>query len=188
MEMLPDLGEVRRLRRALGVSQAKLASLAGVSQSTIAKIEGEQTSPSYEVVRRVLASLEAERKRAERVAVVADVRSRRVVSVGPDLSLERAVAEMRRHKFSQVPVIAEGRSVGSLSERAIADLFTAGKTARDLARLRVGDVMEPPFPTVDEKAPVSLAAELLKHYNAVLTTARGEVQGIVTKSDLLKLI
>ncbi len=27
-------------------------------------------------------------------------------------------------------------------------------TAKDLGRLRVAEVMEPPFPTVDEKAPV----------------------------------
>lgn len=170
------------------MSQARLASLARVSQSTIAKIEGGQTSPSYEVVRRVLESLEGERRRAERVAAVADVRSRRVVSASPAMPLEDAVAELRRHKFSQLPVIEGGRSVGSLTERTIADLLTSGKTARDLARLRVADVMEPPFPTVDEKAPVALAAELLKHYSAVLATSRGEVEGIVTKSDLLKLI
>ena len=48
--------------------------------------------------------------------------------------------------------------------------------------------MEPPFPTLDEKAPIALSAGLLQHYSAVLATARGEVQGIVTKSDLLKLV
>ena len=64
----------------------------------------------------------------------------------------------------------------------------AGKTPADFARMRVADAMEPPFPTIDEKAPVSLAAAILQHYGAVLTTSRGEVQGIVTKSDLLKLV
>ncbi len=186
--MLPDLAEIRRIRRALGISQAKLAALAGVSQGTIAKIEGGDTSPSYEVVGRVLRSLEAERKRAERVATIHDVRSRHVVSISSHLLLEQAVEEMRRHQFSQLPVLDGGRNVGSLSERRIAELLTAGTTAKDLGRLRVAQVMEPPFPTVDEKAPVALAAELLKHYGAVLVADRGEVVGIVTKSDLLKLI
>ncbi|TLZ51722.1 MAG: CBS domain-containing protein [Methanobacteriota archaeon] len=186
--MLPDLGEIPRLRRALGLSQTELASLTGVSQSAIAKIERGQTSPSYQIAKKILDRLDAERKRNEPGATVTDVRTRKVVSVGPAVPLETAVADMRRHKFSQLPVIDGGRSVGSLSERAITNLVMAGKTPADFARMRVSDAMEPPFPTIDEKAPVSLAAAILQHYGAVLTTSRGEVQGIVTKSDLLKLV
>ena len=59
---------------------------------------------------------------------------------------------------------------------------------KDLARIRVDEVMEPAFPQVDSKAPVELAAGLLRHYDAVLVTAKGEVTGIVTKSDLMKLL
>lgn len=186
--VLPKLEEIPRLRRALGLSQTQLASLAGVSQSAIAKIERGQTSPSYDIVKRILERLDAERRRKEPEATVADVRTRRVVSVPPEFTLEAAVAEMRRHKFSQLPVIAGTHTVGSLSERAITNLVMDGRTPADLARLRVSEVMEPPFPTIDEKAPVSLAASLLQHYAAVLATSRGEVQGIVTKSDLLKLV
>lgn len=186
--MLPDLEEIPRLRRALGLSQTRLASMAGVSQSTIAKIERRQTSPSYGVVKRLLDSLATVRKHKERVATLADVRSRRVVSVSGADPLEKAVAAMRRHQFSQLPVIDGGRTVGGISERAISELFLKGKTSKDFAKMRVADAMEPPFPTIDEKAPVALAAALLQHYGAVLATSRGEVSGIVTKSDLLKLI
>ncbi|HKS59574.1 MAG TPA: helix-turn-helix domain-containing protein, partial [Thermoplasmata archaeon] len=73
--MLPALDEIPRLRRALGLSQTKLASLAGVSQSAIAKIERGQTHPSYEVVKRLLECLEAQRRQKEKVAIVGDVRS-----------------------------------------------------------------------------------------------------------------
>jgi len=48
--------------------------------------------------------------------------------------------------------------------------------------------MDPPFPQIDTKAPVELAASLLRHYNAVLVTTRGDITGIVTKSDLMKLL
>ena len=172
----------------LGLSQARVAKLAGVSQGTIAKIERRQTRPSYEVVKRILEVLEGERRRKQRVATVADVRTRRVVAVSSGSMLEAAVAEMRRHKYSQLPVIDGGRPGGSLTERAIADLLLAGKTARDFAAMRVADVMEAPFPTIDERAPLPLAASLLQHYGAVLVTSRGELTGIVTKSDLLKLV
>jgi predicted transcriptional regulator len=186
--VLPNLDEIPRLRRALGLSQTELATMAGVSQSAIAKIERGTTTPSYGVAKRILDRLEAERRRKEPGATVADVRTRKVVSIGATIPLEAAVAEMRRHKFSQLPVLESGRSVGSLSERAITNLVMAGKTPEDFARMHVGDAMEPPFPTIDDKAPVSLAAAILQHYAAVLTTTRGEVQGIVTKSDLLKLV
>lgn len=186
--MLPGLEEIPRLRRALGLSQARLASMAGTSQSVVAKIERGKTNPSYAIVKRLLECLEAERQQRERVATVADVRSRRVISVGPGTLLDAAVAEMRRHKFSQLPVIDGRSSVGSLSERTITALILSGKRPADFSRLRVVEVMEAPFPTIDEQAPAYLAAGLLQHYPAVLATVRGEVQGIVTKSDILKLV
>ncbi len=186
--MLPGIEEIPRTRRALGLTQAELAKRAGVSQSAVAKIERGTTSPSYDVVRRLFACLNAERAEKEQVASVADVRSRRVVSVGPRLPLEVAVAEMRQHKFSQLPVIDGRNPVGSLSERTVTNLILAGRRPSEFSRIRVGEVMEPPFPTLDERSPVYLAAALLQHYGAVLATVRGQVQGIVTKSDLLKLV
>jgi predicted transcriptional regulator len=186
--VLPALEEISHVRRALGLSQTRLASMVGISQSAIAKIERGKTNPSYAVVKRLFECLDAERKQRERVATVADVRSRRVVSVGPSTLLETAVAGMRRHKFSQLPVIDGRNTVGSLSERTITNLILSGKRPADFSRIRVGEVMEAPFPTIDEKAPVYLAAGLLQHYPAVLATVQGEVQGIVTKSDILKLV
>jgi len=186
--MMPRLDEIPRTRRALGLTQAQLAKRAGVSQSAVAKIERGTTHPSYEVVRRLFECLNAERAVKERVATVADVRTRRVVSVGPQVSLETAIGEMRQHKFSQLPVIEGGSPVGSLSERALTSLILAGRRPSEFSRIRVREVMEPPFPTLDERSPVYLAAGLLQHYAAVLATAGGEVDGIVTKSDLLKLV
>jgi len=98
------------------------------------------------------------------------------------------VAEMRHHKFSQLPVIEGRHAVGSLSERTITNLILSGKGPSEFARLRVAEIMEGPYPTIDESAPVYLVAGLLQHYSAVLATVRGEVQGIVTKSDILKLV
>lgn len=186
--MFPKVEEIARLRRALKISQTRLASLAGISQSAVTKIERGQTSPSYEVVRRIFESLEAERGLQDHAATVADVLSRRVVSVAPRTPLEAAVLEMRHHRFSQLPVLDGTKPVGSLSERTITGLILSGRKPSDFARLRVADVMEAPFPTLDDRAPVFLAAGLLQHFAAVLATHRGEVHGIVTKSDLLKLV
>lgn len=186
--MLPDLDEIPRLRRALGLTQTALGRLATVSQSTVVKIEKKQMNPSYEIVRRILTALQAEMKKQEKKALVDHIQTRRVLSVEAKMPLENAVDEMRRSKVSQMPVMHNGHPVGSISDKVITNLILSGRDPKDLARIRVEDVMEPAFPQVDLKAPVELAASLLRHYGAVLVTAKGEVTGIVTKSDLMKLL
>ncbi len=186
--MLPNLDEIPRLRKALGLTQTQLSRLAAVSQSAIVKIERRQMNPSYEIVRRVMNALEVEVRRQEKKAVVEQVQTRKVQSADPRVSLEDAAAEMRRHQFSQLPVLQGGRCVGSISDKTITNLIMAGKDPRELAKIRLEEVMDPPFPQIDTKAPVELAASLLRHYNAVLVTTRGDITGIVTKSDLMKLL
>src|SRR5436853_1801693 len=107
---------------------------------------------------------------------------------GGEDPLESAVNEMRRWKFSQMPVMHNGHPVGSISDKVINNLILSGRDPKDLARIRVDEVMESAFPQVDAKAPVELAAGLLRHYDAVLVTSKGDVTGIVTKSDLMKLL
>lgn len=186
--MLPDLEEIPRLRKALGLTQTQLARFADVSQSAIVKIERKQMNPSYDIVRRIMNALDAEVRRQEKTARVEEVQSRKVQFVEPRISLVEAAAEMRRHQYSQLPVLHGGRCVGSISDKTITNLITAGKDPRELAKIHVEDVMDPPFPQIDAKAPVELAASLLRHYNAVLVTIRGDITGIVTKSDLMKLL
>jgi len=186
--MMPDLDEIPRMRKALGLTQTAVARLANVSQSTIVKIEKKQMNPSYDIVRRVMNSLQAEMKRQEKKALVDQIQSRKVQYVEAKLPLESAVNEMRRWKFSQMPVMHNGHPVGSISDKVINNLILSGRDPKDLARIRVEEVMEPAFPQIDAKAPVELAASLLRHYDAVLVTAKGDVTGIVTKSDLMKLL
>lgn len=186
--MMPELDEIARLRKALGMTQTTLARLAGVSQSTIVKIERRQMNPSYDVVRRIVTVLQGEVQRQERRALVAQVQTRRVQFVDAKASVEAAAQRMRRHQFSQLPVLSGGRAVGSISDRTINALIVAGRDPRDLRQTSVEEVMEPPFPLIDAKTPVEFAAGLLRHYNAVLVTTRGEITGIVTKSDLMKLL
>ena len=186
--MLPDLDEIPRLRKALGLTQTALARLATVSQSTIVKIEKKQMNPSYDVVRRIMNSLQTELKKQEKKALVDQIQTRKVQSVDARMQLDAAAAEMRRWKFSQMPVFHNGHPVGSISDKVINNLIFSGRDPRELAHIRVEEIMEPTFPTVDLKAPVELAAGLLRHYNAVLVTQKGDVTGIVTKSDLMKLL
>ena len=55
--ILPDLIELRRMRKIIGLTQAELAQRVGISQSMIAKIESGALNPSYSVVRRIYHTL-----------------------------------------------------------------------------------------------------------------------------------
>ena len=186
--MMPDLEEIPRLRKALGLTQTAIARLANASQSTIVKIEKRQMNPSYDSVRRIMNALQAELKKQVKKALVEPIQSRKVQSVEAKMPLSSAVDEMRRWKFSQMPVMHNGHPVGSISDKVINNLILSGRDPKDLARISVDEVMESAFPQVDSKAPVELAAGLLRHYDAVLVTSKGDVTGIVTKSDLMKLL
>jgi predicted transcriptional regulator len=48
--------------------------------------------------------------------------------------------------------------------------------------------MEPPLPTVPEDTDISVIRPLLEIHPGVLVTRKGELVGIITRSDLLKVI
>src|SRR2546428_13644543 len=100
VRMMPDLEEVPRLRKALGLTQTALARLANVSQSTIVKIAKKQMTPSYDAVRRVMTSLQTELKRPEKEALLEQIQTRKVQHVAAEIPLATAVDEMRHWKFS----------------------------------------------------------------------------------------
>jgi len=170
------------------MTQAQLASLAGVSQSAIAKIERGQMIPSYELARKLIETLHRQLDKVEPEVSASKVRTKSVYSVTPEATLQEAAEVMRTRGFSQVPVIKDGRNVGNLTEGTIAKLILEGKSLKDLAQIRASEVMDVPLPTVDEGAPVSIIAALLQRYPAVLVVRGGEIEGIVAKSDLMKLL
>src|SRR5437867_13267130 len=135
--MLPDIDEIPRMRKMLNLTQTALARLAGVSQSTVVKVEKRQMNPSYDIVRRIMNALESEVRRQEKKALVDQVQSRKVEFIDAKISLEDAASEMRRQKFSQLPVFHLGRSVGSISDKPITDLNLDALQPHNLTRIQV---------------------------------------------------
>ncbi len=48
--------------------------------------------------------------------------------------------------------------------------------------------MDEAFPLVAEDTPISLMVPLLQHFQAILTTKKGRVTGIVTNADLVRML
>ena len=184
--MLPELDTIASRRRTLGLTQTQLAEKAGVSQSYIAKLEAKKIEPSYSKVRAILEVLNGlEQGRETRVD---EIMSTEIVSVQQSDVIQRAVEIMWSTGFSQLPVMEGDRPVGSITERTIIDRITSTEDEGPVTDMPISEVMDDPFPQVGEDAPVSIIASLLRIYPAVMVHHKGEISGIVTKADLLKIL
>jgi predicted transcriptional regulator len=184
--MLPSINEVAKKRRMMGLTQQKLARLAGVSQSLIAKLESQKIDPSYSKVKSIFDSLE--RLQTETEVRAEEVLQSNVIGIQKTAPISKAVQTMANHGYSQLPVFNGEHAVGSISEKTIVTKVSAGKDLSQVSKLSVGDVMEEAFPQVAEDAPLPLISNLLQVYPAVLISTKGKVVGIVTKADLLKML
>ncbi len=168
--MLPSLDEIPKKRKALGLTQSKLAQLAGVSQSIIAKIESGTVDPSYSIAKRLVEALEKESIQTSRPRV-SEIMSKPVISVSKTQLVRDAVDLMRKRGYSQLPVFDGNRCVGSISEKTILDR----------------DIMDSPLPTVNDDTPLEMVLGLLQGNYGVLVTKGENTIGILTKSDILKV-
>jgi len=186
MAVFPTVEDIGKKRRQLGLKQAELAKLAGVSQSLIAKLEAGTIDSAYTKVKTifdVLERLEAKTKIQER-----KIQPNEVISIQKDESILKVVKLMKEHGYSQIPVFDGNQSVGSISEKTILRQILAGKDLDQISHLPVEDIMEEAFPQVGEDVPLSLISSLLQTYQAVLVAKKGSILGIITKADLLRML
>ncbi len=107
-----------------------------------------------------------------------------LISVGPNDLVSSTLAKMNELGLTQVPVLEDGKPVGSLRE---SHLLTKVFADRDLLEARVRDVMEKSFPTVDVDDDVNVVSRKLRTSQAVLIEEYGRITGIITRLDLLDM-
>ena len=184
----PPASDIRRMRKALDITQTDLANESGISQSTIAKIERNRISASYATVVKLFETLDEMAKGHRRDMTAADVATKDIISVQSTDKVRVASELMRTSGVSQLPVLRGDASVGSISERIIFDKIRDGKSMDDLKEMMVADIMDESFPMVSESTPVSSVTAMMSDSNAVLVTKKGHITGMITKADILKLI
>ena len=184
--MLPALDDIPKRRKALGLTQSRLAELAGVSQSIIAKIESGTVDPSYSIVKRLIEALEKQSVEISRPRV-SEIMSKPVIGIARTQLVRDAVDLMRRRGYSQLPVFEGTRCVGSISEKTILDRAAMGEPLETLLNNRVRDIMDSPLPMVNDDTPLEMVLGLLQGNYGVLVTKGESTIGILTKSDILKV-
>jgi cystathionine beta-synthase len=106
-----------------------------------------------------------------------------LVSVAPGSTVRQALRLMRLHDVSQLAVMDAGSCVGVVIE---GELSTRALEDTKLLEAAVSTVMDPPLPIVDRETSLDHVTRLLAKANpAVLVRNAGQVEGILTRSDVL---
>ncbi len=184
--MLPNLGEIKKQRRAFGLTQKDLALNAGISQSMIAKIESGRISPGYDTVKKIFTVFENMGKDTSITA--RQIMSRHVISVRKSNTVSKAIETMRSFGYSQLPVLDKNQVIGTISEKAILDVMSSKENLQNLLNKKTKSVMTEALPRINENESIDVISALLKSNSAVLVTKKGKVIGIITKADLFKIV
>jgi len=180
--MPEELKKIKKMRQKLGITQAELAKLSGVSQSIITKIENAKIEPSYSIARKILTTLEQEIAGKHDQIKAKDVCSRKIISIQADQTTAQALDLMVKNAISQMPVFKEKVLVGSVSE----ELFIKKYDKIKNKNMKIEDIMDEALPTIPEDTNITLVNEMLKIYQAILVVKNGKPIGIISKTDILQ--
>ena len=107
---------------------------------------------------------------------------RKLLYVEPTHTVAEAFKVMEENTITQIPVLEEGRSVGSLREsRVLAKLLEN----RDLMHAPVSEIMEASFPVVEESVSLNEVSQALMTAPAILVEEYKRIIGIITRTDVL---
>jgi len=176
--MAYELGEIKQIRKNLGLTQSELAEHAGVSQSLIAKVEAGLLDPTYSNAQKIFDALDNIGKKKQVKAE--EVMSKTVVALDPEDDIRDAIKKMKKHEISQIPVIDNNKAVGFVSEAILLDSIIERKGEK------IKDIMQDAPPIVSKDTDANLIAHLLKFNPLVLIAEKGKIKGVITKSDVLR--
>jgi cystathionine beta-synthase len=106
-----------------------------------------------------------------------------LITARPDERVADALAKMSETSLTQIPVLEDGHSVGSLRESRV---LSKVLNNRDLLESPVSEVMDASFPIVDVDASLSEVTRELQSSPAVLVEDYGRITGIITRHDVLE--
>lgn len=184
MEAVINPKDLEKIRKQVGMTQKELAKLSRVSQSLIAKIERGDVDPSFTKIKAIsdvlISKIISSNKK------VSDIMTKNLIYALPNERVKEVAKKMVENGISQIPVINNDKVVGSVTEELILKLLMNERDKTKIYEQTVERIMTSPFPIVPADAPVEFILPLLLNFQAVLVVENGKIQGIITKSDILK--
>lgn len=187
MRLLPELLDIKIIRKSLNISQKELGEELDIPQSTISRIENGTMDPPYSKFKKIYEYLHLHRMKIEETKrTAADIMTKKIYSVNSKSTIRDAIEKMNEFSISQLPIIeAEGQNLGSITAKKIQKLIIDNP---ELVHATVIKFKELPFPEVDKSWNVKDISNLLVKYPAILVKEYDKFLGIITDSDFLNLL
>lgn len=188
--MLPSVKDISKMRKSLGISQKEMATVCGVSQSYIARLEKGDINPTYENVRKIYNYLQTHTKKTDQLDMEAKkIMTTNVVTCSITDSVIICMEILKKFGISQIPVLnSENHVIGTVGEAEVNECLMKGISPESLKRLTVSKIMGPLLPQVPTNTPISAIYPILRFSNAVLIMDQLVLKGIITKADILKAV
>lgn len=180
---MQSINQIKRMRQKFNLTQKDLAKKAGVSQSLIAKIEAEKLDPTYSKAQSIFQALEEIEKKQELTAK--DIMIKNVLFIHVKEPVINIVKLMKKKGISQVPVLQRERVVGIITENTILNLLS--ENPESLQKAKAADIMEEAPPIISTSTRIQSILQLLKDEQVLLVSQKGEIKGLITKSDLFNI-
>ncbi|MBI4010523.1 MAG: CBS domain-containing protein [Candidatus Aenigmarchaeota archaeon] len=168
---------LRELREKIGLTQTELAEKVGITQAHIAKIENNKVDARLSTINKILSVLEAGKNNLR----CKDIMVKKVIYVSPNDTIKKVAKLMKLYSISQLPVLKNNVSIGSINETTIIGSWNNPNSP-------VKNLMEKSLPLVDADETIDTVKSFLQTFSSILISEKGKVVGIITKSDLFKLM
>ncbi len=123
-------------------------------------------------------------KKPKAIDLIASHKNQKLIAVEASATINDALNIMNKFGISQMPVKNGDKFVGSLNDSILFNKLFADPS---LKAKPVSELMQAPFPMVDEQAPMEEISKMInKENNAVLMTDLGGDIHIITKHDLIQ--
>lgn len=112
-----------------------------------------------------------------------------VITASPTDKIREVVARLKQHNVSQLPVVDDnGRLIGIVTEIDLLNHMLLTDHQQHDADETIADIVDRNVPIVSPNTPLETLMAIFSNRSAVVIAANDEVQGILTKIDILDFL
>ena len=175
---LPDISDVKNIRKKMGLSQRKLAKESGLSVSLINQVEMSVIKdPSYLKIKKIFDLYEFKKTGHEKTA--GDICIKKIISFDLGSSIKDANKIMIDSGISQIPVFEKNLCVGMITDKIITSLV--GSDVSDVKIVK--EMLDIAPPRVSADTPIRALRSILEYFEYVLVEKDGFIFGILVRQD-----
>jgi len=107
----------------------------------------------------------------------------RLISLSQNSYVKDALKLMNEFNISQLPIIDDNKSVGSVRESKLLSMVLDDSES---VNALISDVMDDPFPVIDENNTLDSASKTLRDSPAAIVQDRGNLVSVITRFDIIE--